>query len=87
MPTGSEDICEGVVRLVSCLCGRDDVAPDTGLMQRGFLDSLNLVRLVMELENSFGVRIPRESVTAANFASGRTIANLIEYLLNRGAAQ
>lgn len=54
-----------------------DVQTETALVDGGFLDSFDLVTLVAEIDNAFGVVIPPEELTAENFNSARALYDLI----------
>ena len=47
------------------------------LMENGVIDSLGIFRLVSFLEDTFGVRIGDEEITAENLSSVDTIENLV----------
>ncbi len=51
---------------------------DTGLLETGFLDSINLVRLIQFLEERFGVKVPDNELGPELFASAATIAAYVE---------
>jgi D-alanine--poly(phosphoribitol) ligase subunit 2 len=50
---------------------------DTGLLETGLLDSINLVGLIQFLEERFGIRIPDSDIGSDLFASP---ASLIAYV-------
>lgn len=50
------------------------------LYGEGLLDSLDMVRLVTEIDRAFDVRVPAEELIPENFATVRSIWNLIERL-------
>jgi len=52
---------------------------DDDLRQAG-LSSLDMVKLVLALEQDFGVMIPESSITPANFRSMNTIGELLASL-------
>lgn len=47
---------------------------------KGMLDSLQIVELVVELENVFGIEINDEDLSIENMKSFETIINLIQRL-------
>ena len=49
------------------------LADDTSLMETGILDSLTLLRLVVFLEERFGITIGEADLLPENFASVNTI--------------
>lgn len=50
------------------------------LIEEGILDSLDIVTLITEINNTFDVQIPAEEVIPENFASAEAIWALIERL-------
>ncbi len=50
------------------------------LWGEGVLDSLDMVRLITEIDRAFDVRIPPEALLPENFKTVSTILSLIERL-------
>lgn len=61
------------------------VTRDTGLLDTGLLDSINLVGLIQFLEEKFSVSIPDSDIGADLFASPATLIAYVERRL--GVAQ
>jgi acyl carrier protein len=57
-----------------------NVDPGDDLREAGF-DSLNLVRLVLSVEAEFGLVVPEQSITPANFRTVSSISGLVSGLL------
>ena len=57
---------------------------DTGLLETGLLDSINLVGLIQFLEERFGIRVPDSDIGSDLFASP---ASLIAYVETRIGAK
>ena len=57
--------------------GNREVSDDEQLIEAGVLTSLQTVELVMFLEDRFGVVVEDEELDEENFASVRTIADLV----------
>ena len=55
---------------------------DSDLVSAGILDSLDIMRLVMELERTFKIEIEPADVISANFESVAAISALIEKCKN-----
>jgi acyl carrier protein len=55
----------------------DELTPVTPLTSGGILDSLATVRLVMFLEQHFGIAVGADEVTAANFEDLERVAALV----------
>lgn len=58
---------------------------DTPLLAIGILDSLAMVSLIAKIEDSFGVRVPDESVNPDNFQSVGAIARMVELIQEKNA--
>ena len=52
----------------------------SALMQRGLLDSLELMSLVHHLEETFGVRVPPDEYLPETFETPQSIANMVKRL-------
>ena len=55
-----------------------DVADDDRLFEQGLIDSMNLVRLLGFLEETFSIKIPVSMVTDDNLASIEAMAKLVD---------
>lgn len=53
---------------------------DDQLLESGLIDSMELMRLVMFIEEHFGVSVPDDRVLQANFETVRAIAAMVESL-------
>ncbi|MCF3120534.1 acyl carrier protein [Streptomyces arenae] len=53
--------------------------PDTPLTDRG-VDSLTIAALIVDIEQTFGVRFPADLITADTFTSVRTLATAVRGL-------
>jgi acyl carrier protein len=51
---------------------------NTSLVSDGLLDSFDIISLVGELNDSFGIEIPVEDIIPENFESVEKIAGLVE---------
>ena len=60
------------------LIGEDDsVSSDESLFDRGVMDSLGIMSLVIELTNRFKIRVPDEDLLPENFDSISSIARYV----------
>ncbi|SHF20708.1 acyl carrier protein [Alkalibacter saccharofermentans] len=50
------------------------------LIDQGILDSFDIVSLIAEIDNEYGVTIPPESIIPENFNSAKALYALIEKL-------
>jgi acyl carrier protein len=77
----SNDVVERTRRYVfeQFLYARTDVclAEDELLFERGIVDSMGVVELVVFLENEFGILIDDDEVTEQHFRSLRSIADYV----------
>jgi len=53
---------------------------ESALLEEGIFDSMKILQFVAWLEESYGVTVGVESLTAEQFASPRQIANLVTQL-------
>jgi acyl carrier protein len=53
---------------------------DASFLDRGILDSLGYVQLILHLEKAFGLRIDRKDLSRANFDSlGKIVAYVVRH--------
>ena len=57
-----------------------DYTKETALITNGLLDSLELMELISELEDAFGIEIGMEEIVPENFNSAEAILKLVERL-------
>jgi len=57
---------------------RARLLPDTNLMESGLIDSFAMVRLILFLEERFGVRVPDSEIGWELFASPSALASYVE---------
>jgi|KBSMisStaDraftv2_1062788.scaffolds.fasta_scaffold576217_2 D-alanine--poly(phosphoribitol) ligase subunit 2 len=62
-----------------------NVERDTGLLETGLLDSINLVGLIQFLEERFAIRIPDSDIGADLFQSPATLVSYVEKRLGVSA--
>jgi D-alanine--poly(phosphoribitol) ligase subunit 2 len=53
-------------------------SPDTDLLERGILDSMKIVELLLNLEQEFGIQVPMDDLDLEDFRSVSHIAGLVE---------
>jgi acyl carrier protein len=61
----------------------EHVASDSRLIDDGILTSLDIVELVSDIDDAFGVRIPAHKITPENFNTPSDIYALIEALQSK----
>lgn len=57
-----------------------DFATETGLIENGILNSLDIVTLITEINDRFDVQIPAEEIMPENFDSAEALWALISRL-------
>jgi acyl carrier protein len=62
------------------------ITRDTGLLETGVLDSINLVGLIQFIEEHFAIRIPDGDIGSELFTSPATLTAYVERRLAVGAA-
>ena len=55
-----------------------DYTKETALITNGLLDSLELMEIISELEDAFGIEIGMEEIVPENFNSAEAILKLVE---------
>ena len=53
------------------------VGPDDSLLGRGVFDSLGILDVIGFLEDSFGIKVEQQEITAANFDTLNAIARFV----------
>lgn len=61
--------------------------PELDLMDSGYLDSLTLVQLMMEIEESFGFSIPPERVDIDDYRTLKTMNHMVHQCLSGAAME
>ena len=69
---------EQVISILSELCPGVDFEHETALIDDGLVDSLDIVSIVSELMDTFGVEISVEDLQPENFNSVGAIVKLIQ---------
>ena len=69
-----------LMRMLSQLHCDVDFETEDALIDGGVLDSFDIVTLVAEIDDAYGVQIPAESLIPENFNSARAIFTLIRQL-------
>ncbi len=71
---------EKLIAILNGLHPDVDFETTTGLIENGVLDSLDIVTLVTEINDTFGVSIPVQEIVPDNFDSAASLMALIERL-------
>ena len=68
------------MRILSELSSDIDFETEDTLIDGGLLDSFDIVTLVAEIDDAFGIEIPAEALIPENFNSAKAIFALIQQL-------
>ena len=68
------------MRILSELRSDIDFETEDALIDGGLLDSFDVVTLVAEIDDAFGIEIPAEALIPENFNSAKAIFALIQRL-------
>lgn len=69
-----------LMRILSELSSDIDFETEDALINGGLLDSFDIVTLVAEIDDTFGIEIPAEALIPENFNSAKAIFALIQQL-------
>ena len=69
-----------LMRILSELSSDIDFETEDVLIDGGLLDSFDIVTLVAEIDDAFGIEIPAEALIPENFNSAKAIFMLIQQL-------
>lgn len=69
-----------LMRILSELTPDIDFETEDALIDGGMLDSFDIVTLVAEIDDAFGIEIPAEALIPENFNSAKAIFALIQQL-------
>lgn len=68
---------ELIINLIKEISPYVEIALDTQLLEEEILDSVSILILVTEIEEKYQIEIPMEEVNPNNFASVRSIIELL----------
>lgn len=69
-----------LIRILTELNPDIDYETEDALIDGGILDSFDIVTLVAEIDDEFGVEIPAEELTPENFNSAKALYALVQRL-------
>ncbi len=58
--------------------GKKSLRPDEDLLEQGILDSIGIMKLIVFIEENFGIQVEDEEIIPENFQSLNSIAAFIE---------
>ena len=73
---------ENIIAILKELMPSKDLTGVNDIVEGGYLDSMELMALIMNLCDTFGVEISFEEITPENFNSIDAMAGMIEKLKN-----
>lgn len=71
---------EELLKLLQSVRSDIDFAEETSLIDDGYLDSFDVVSIISEIDDQFGVQIRINELDPENFNSAESIWNLIQEL-------
>jgi acyl carrier protein len=69
---------EQILKILSEIRPEMDYTSDSNFIENGMLDSLDIIRLVAELDDTFGISINGADIIPDNFKGLNEIENLIK---------
>lgn len=66
-----------IINLINEIRPYEKVTENSELIKSGILDSLAIINLITQLEDSFDIEIADDAVTASNFANVDSIVQLV----------
>ena len=57
---------------------KKSLAPDEDLLMQGIIDSLGILKLVLFMEKSFGIKVNNEEMIPENFQTLNALAEFVE---------
>jgi acyl carrier protein len=75
-----QEISKRIQTIVTCdlaIADESEIDVDTNLIAEGFLDSINAMRLVSQIESKFETKIPPRDLIPSNFSSIAAISNYL----------
>lgn len=69
-----------LISILTELHPKIDFSAPHDLVKEGILDSIDIVTLIGEIDEVFGVSVPVEEITPENFSSVESICKMVERL-------
>jgi acyl carrier protein len=58
--------------------GKESVDPDEDLLEQGFIDSMGILKIVVFLEETYGIQVDDEDIVPDNFQTLNRMAKFVE---------
>lgn len=71
---------EELMNLLTALKPEIDFERETELIDDGLLESFDVITLIAEIEDQFGIEVPAEEIMPENFNSAKDMWRLLEQL-------
>lgn len=71
---------EELMELLTALKPEIDFEVEQELIDEGLLDSFDVITLIAEIEDQFGIEVPAEEIVPENFNSAEGIWKLLEQI-------
>jgi acyl carrier protein len=75
--TISENLEKYVLAEVAVDLGKKSLGPDEDLLEQGIIDSLGIMKLVLFLEESYGIQVNDQDIIPENF---QCISSMVKYV-------
>ena len=76
---------EELMNLLTALKPEIDFERETELIDDGLLESFDVITLIAEIEDQFGIEVPAEEIIPENFNSAKDMWRLLEQLKGEDA--
>jgi acyl carrier protein len=77
-----EHIKEKLCKIIFSITNLDNLEPSDRLSEKG-ITSINIMTMLGNIENEFGLEIPEQYLTTSNFESVNSISDMIVELKNQ----
>ncbi|WP_020404140.1 acyl carrier protein [Gracilimonas tropica] len=67
-----------IIELIKNTLLIEDIRPDDDLIEAGYLDSLSIIHLIVNLEQTFGITLAPETLDLDEFRTPKNIQKLVE---------
>ncbi len=80
----SESIEKILLTDIAAGSGKKSLGPEEDLLEHGLLDSMGIMRLILYLEENFGIKIEDDEIVPENF---QTLNSMVAYVEKKGGAR
>lgn len=79
----SDDITARVLQVVKETTGKTGILAEDQLLEKGTIDSFDIINLIEAFEGAFGIIVPADAIVPANFGRVSDMARLVASLSSR----